>query len=188
MKTIAVKDLMVPLEEYATVSQDATLYDAVIALENAHEKLDRERYHYLHRAILVYDDKGKIAGKVSQLDAIKALEPKYKDMGNFGSLSKAGFSNSFIRSMLEQYNLWDQPLADICSKASKILVKDFMYKPTEGEFVDENATLEKAIHMLVLGHHQSLLVTRDSEIVGILRLTDVFMEIFNRIKACSIPS
>jgi hypothetical protein len=31
VKTIAVKDLMLPLSEYATVPQDATLYDAVLA-------------------------------------------------------------------------------------------------------------------------------------------------------------
>lgn len=186
MKTIAVKDLMVPLDEYATVSQDATLFDAIIALERAHETLDRKKYKYLHRAILVYDDKGKIVGKVSQLDALKALEPKYRDMGEPHTLSRAGFSDSFLRNMLEQYSLWDQPLKDICSKATQIHVRDFMYTPTEKEYVDENSTLEEAIHMLVMGHHQSLLVTRGGEIVGILRLTDVFMDIFTRVKECSI--
>ncbi len=33
MKLIIVKDLMVPLSGYATVSQDATLADAIKALE-----------------------------------------------------------------------------------------------------------------------------------------------------------
>ncbi|MBE9571802.1 MAG: CBS domain-containing protein, partial [Proteobacteria bacterium] len=32
MKTINVKDLMVPLDEYATVSEEATLFEAVVAL------------------------------------------------------------------------------------------------------------------------------------------------------------
>ena len=59
-ETIMVSDLTVPLDEYATVSDDATLYDAVIALEKAQEELDRTRYHYLHRAILVYDINKKI--------------------------------------------------------------------------------------------------------------------------------
>ena len=48
-----------------------------------------------------------------------------------------------------------------------------------GEFVGENASLSVAIHQLLLGHHQSLLVTSDKDIVGILRLTDVFREISN---------
>lgn len=59
-----------------------------------------------------------------------------------------------------------------------------MYSPTEGEYVDENATLDEAIHMLVMGHHQSLLVTRNDDIIGILRLTDVFAAIFHTMKEC----
>ena len=34
MKSYTVKDLMVPLSEYATVSEDATLYDAVLGYGN----------------------------------------------------------------------------------------------------------------------------------------------------------
>ena len=184
MKTIKIKDLMVPLDEYATVSVEATLFDAVMELEKAQEDLDRSRYHYLHRAVLVFDKKNKIVGKISQLDVLKALEPKYNDMMEPGSLSKAGFSNSFLRDMLTQYSLWDRPLADICRKGSKIKVKDFMYTPTEGEYVDEEATLEEALHMLVMGRHHSLLVTRKHKIVGVLRLTDVFNEVFHRMKTC----
>ena len=33
MKTVAVRELMVPLVDYATVSVDATLREAVLALE-----------------------------------------------------------------------------------------------------------------------------------------------------------
>ena len=35
----------------------------------------------------------------------------------------------------------------------------------------------------VMGRHQSLLVTRDEEIVGILRLTDVFKEVFQTMES-----
>jgi CBS domain-containing protein len=59
-----------------------------------------------------------------------------------------------------------------------------MHKPTEGEFIDAEASLDVAIHLLVLGHHQSLLVTRKEEIIGILRLTDVFAAIFHSMKEC----
>ena len=68
MEQMKVKDLMVPIEEYATVSQDATLFEAVQALERAQEKLNRTQCLYLHRAILVFDQNKKIIGKISQLD------------------------------------------------------------------------------------------------------------------------
>ncbi len=186
METIKVKDLMVPLEEYATVSVEATLFDAVIALEEAQEELDRSRYHYLHRAVLVYDEQDNIVGKVSQLCVLQALEPRYKEMGEPSSLSRAGFSNGFLRDMLRQYSLWDKPMADICRKGARIKVKDFMHRPSEGEFVDEEASLEEAIHLLLMGRHNSLLVTRSGNIIGILRQTDVFHEVFQRMKTCNL--
>jgi len=37
---------------------------------------------------------------------------------------------------------------------------------------------------LILGRHQSLLVTRGDIITGILRLTDVFACVFHAMKAC----
>ena len=46
--------------------------------------------------------------------------------------------------------------------------------------------LEEAIHMIVIGHHHSLLVTRKDSIAGVLRLTDVFNEIFQRMKTCNL--
>ena len=61
---IIVSDLMVPLDEYATVNDDATLYEAVMALEKAQEKLDRKLRIHPHRTILVYDTNKKITGKI----------------------------------------------------------------------------------------------------------------------------
>jgi len=184
VKTVKVKDIMVPLEEYATVSEDATLFEAVSALHKAHEDLDRTRYLYLHRAVLVYDKHKKIVGKISQLDVLKALEPKYGLIGEPRTLSRAGFSPQFLADMMERYALFDQSLRDICTKAGNIKIKDFMYTPSEGEYIGEDAHLGAAIHQLVMGHHQSLLVTRGEDIVGILRLTDVFKHVFQTMRAC----
>jgi CBS domain-containing protein len=184
MKTIKVKDLMVPLEEYATVPEDATLFEAVAALEEAQNKLDRTRYKYLHRSILVYDKNSQIVGKISQHDVLRALEPAYLELGDPGRLSRAGFSPQFLKSMLEHQPLWQSPLRDICSKAANIKVKKFMHTPTEGEYIGETATLEEATHHLIMGHHHSLLVTRGKDIVGVLRLVDVFGEIFGIMKTC----
>ena len=122
MEAKTVKDLMVPLDEYATVSEDATLYDAVMALERAQEELDRTRYMYLHRAILVLDKNRKVVGKVSQLDVLRALEPKYAKMGDRGKLSRAGFSPEFMKAMLEQYAFLDGPLLDLCGASAKLMV------------------------------------------------------------------
>jgi len=184
MKSRVVKDLMVPLAKYATVSETATMFEAVMALEKAQQAFDQTRYR--HRAVLVYDKNKQIVGKVSQLDILKALEPKYAQIEDTKSISRLGYSRQFLQKMMDQFNLWNKPLDDICKKAGSTKVKDFMYTPTEGEYIEENATLDQGIHQLIIGHHQSLLVTREKEIVGVLRVTDVFKEICNIIKVCEI--
>ncbi len=184
MKTKLVKDLMVLISGYATVSQEATLYEAITALEEAQKKFDPSRYR--HRAILIYDEDHKIIGKVSHLDILRALEPKYEKMGDTVSLSRFGFSPHFLKTMQDQLRLWDKPMNDICRKAVRIKVKEFMYTPDEGEYIDEDASLDKAINQLVMGRHQSLLVMKGDKIVGILRKTDVFMEIARTMKACEL--
>ena len=179
-----VRDLMIPLNEYATVSVDATLYDAVIALENAQLAFDRNRY--LHRALLILDKNGKVVGKVSQLDILRALEPKYGDMDDQIPLTRFGYSRKFISSLLEKFRLWEMPIHEICHKSSGLKVAKFMYVPSEGEYVSQNAPLTEAIHLLVMGHHQSLLVSKKEKIVGVLRLTDVFREVTQIIKNCAV--
>jgi CBS domain-containing protein len=172
MKTLAVKELMVPLSEYATVSEDATLLEAVMALKKAQAEFDQTRYR--HRAILVLNKNNHVVGKLSQHDVIKALEPNYRKVQELKSLDRFGLSPELVKSMMEQYSLWDRPLESLCLTAAKEKVKEIMYTPEEGEYIEEDASLDAAIHRLVVGHHHSLLVTRGRDIVGILRLTDVF--------------
>ena len=184
MKSYSVKDLMVPLSEYATVSEDATLYEAVLSLEEAQEKFEDKHTRYRHRAILILDKSGQVIGKLSQLDVLKALEPKYRDMIEGAGSHRYGFTKKFMKSMLEDYNLFANPLDDICRKAGEQPVKRFMQTPTEGEYISQDATLEAAIHQLIMVNNQSLLVTRDQKIIGILRLTDVFAVLFHKMEEC----
>jgi CBS domain-containing protein len=172
LKNIKVKNLMVSLEDYAAVSQDATLREAVLALDEAQQRLHRDRHP--HRAVLVLDAGDRVIGKLSQWDFIRALEPRYNEIVDFNSLVRFGFSTRFIRSMVDDQGLWQTPLENLREKGSQIRVRDVMYTPAEGEYVQEDTTLDEAIHQLVIGRHQSLLVTRDSVVVGVLRLSDVF--------------
>jgi CBS domain-containing protein len=184
MKSITVKDLMIPLAEYAIVLEEATLGEAILALEKAQMEFAPSQHR--HRAILVLDRNKKVVGKISMLDVLRGLEPKYGKIENTGMLSRAGYSPEFLKSMLDQHTLWAETLKDICGKAARLKVRHFMYNPSEGEYVDETAKLNQTIHQLVMGHHHSLLVTRENEIVGILRLSDVFKEICEEIKACEL--
>ena len=100
MENYTVKELMIPLSEYATVTEDATLYEAVLALEKAQENFEDKHTRYRHRAILVLDKGDKVIGKLSQLDVLKALEPKYRDMIEGAGSHRYGFTKKFMKSML----------------------------------------------------------------------------------------
>jgi CBS domain containing-hemolysin-like protein len=179
---LKVKDLMVPLSDYAKVPDNATLQDAIKALMNARAEADPANGK--QRGILITNRKGKVIGKVSLLDVLKALEPKYEKVEDQKALSRVGLSSSYMKSMAAKYKLWDEPLEDLCKKASGIIVKNIMRFPTEGEFVDESTSINEGIHQIVMGRRQSLLVTKGDEIVGVLRLTDIFREIGKRITDC----
>lgn len=182
MKTYKIEDLMVPLSEYASVPEGATLFDAVLALEKAQKAFDPAKYP--HRAILVLGKKGAVIGKISQHSALKALEPQYLKMASSSTVVQYGFSVQFLKDLQDQYSLLDGPLENICQKAAEMKVDTFMSRLTEGEFIEASASLNQAIHLLVMGHHQSLLVKKGKDVIGILRLTDVFNAVFNVMKSC----
>ncbi len=181
MDSTKVRELMIPLSEYATVNYDATLYEAVIALKEAQEKYNISEYK--HRAVLVLDNNGQVMGKLSQNDIIRGLEPGYKKIGD-ANLAHWGLSRSFIMSMMETHALWAGRFENICRKAGDIKVKNLIYTPQDGEYVDADATLDEAVHQLVMGHHQSLLVTEDEKVIGIIRLTDVFTLFAKTVSEC----
>ena len=187
MEFFAVEDLMVPLEEYATVRKNDTLFEAVMALEAAQQKRNVQKHQFMHRAVLVLDDRGEVVGKIGHIDVLRALEPRYKEIGDTKSIARAGFSTEFIRLMMDTYHLCDSSLVDMCAKSARIKVKDFMYTPEEGEKVDAEASLCEAIHQFVMKPvHLGLLVVKDKKIVGILRRTDVFMTVFGLMKECEL--
>ena len=180
MKTITVKELMVPLKEYATVSKDATLRDAVLALEKAQMTLDPSRHK--HRAILVLDESGRVVSKITMKQILIALEPNYGKVEGTGVLKKSGYSPDLIRSMLDNNALWTEPLQFFSERAAKLKVGELIQAPSEDEYIEENATLGEAIHQLIMYPFLSLLVTSGESVVGILRLSDVFTKVCDIIK------
>lgn len=184
MEKKTVKDIMTPLSEYGTISVEATLYEATMALKTTQQEYNGN--HVRHRLLLIMDESGRVVGKLSQLDVLRALEPKGEHIANSRSLKRFGFSRKYLRPMLMQCRFWEQPLMDLCKAANRLKVKRLIHTPLEGEFVDENASLAEAIHQLALEHHQSLLVTRGKEIVGILRQRDMFREVVETLSACEL--
>jgi len=184
MKNIKVRELMVPLDRAASVTTEATLFEAVSALERARDRWKGDGGGF--DTVLVLDGAGNVVGVLTRWDVIRAIEPRYGAIGNLRETSRYGFSPDFLRSMLDHYALWRKPLDDLCRKAAGLKVGEIMAEVNDAEVVEAKASLDTAIHLLVMGHHQCLLVREDGGAVGLLRLADVFGEICQRMKECVV--
>jgi len=119
-----VEELMVPLEEYATVSSGCTLHEAVLALEKAQEEFDHSKYR--HRAILVLDRNNRVIGRLNHLDALHALIPDHNGHLGTDELGKFGFSNNFIRKLHQQRLQHTIPLEQLCRNAKELAYYDLL--------------------------------------------------------------
>ncbi len=164
MRATSVKELMVPFSQCATVAEDATLHEAVLALEASRQRCDRWDYRF--RVILVYDKHFRVVGTIRQSEVLKGLE---KSFGQYDPVD---------------YRFWGDVLNDICYLAKHLKVRDIMSVPSEGEFIAEEADLSEAIHKMLKGNYLSLVVTGKKGFVGIIRLSDIFREVCEDIKGC----
>ena len=182
METIKVKDWMAPLDECAIISEDATLYETVLALEAAKERFDVTGYK--HPAVIVLEKSGRVVGKLNQLDILRCLEPKYAEMGDLKKIAGYGLSADLLGSMIDRYDLWKAPLNETCRTASGVRIGAITSSPLAGEFIEAEASIIQAVHQLIIGQDQSLIVTSKGKTVGILLLCDVFQKVGEQIRAC----
>jgi len=181
MEHISIKDLAVPISEYAAVRIGTTLLDAIWELEKAQEAFTSSKYQ--HRAILVLDQEDTVVGKIGQLRILKAVETGYEINEELERLKSYNFSEAYIAGIQEKRRL-DAPILtreSLCA-AAEMKVEEFMQQPTPDECVSEDSSIDIAIHRLVAGTHLSLLVTRDTKIVGVLRIADVFAAVFHEMQ------
>jgi len=176
-----VRDFMVPVGEFPKISNQATFYEALMALEDAQEK-------YLvgknkQRILLVEDNNGKVVGKVSPFDMLRGLEPSYDQIEAEEKLPSSGLSYA-LKAIRQQYRLWQTPFADLCKKAKDIKIKDFVKASPDRQAVQRDDRLIKAFNWFVMGRYDSLFVYDGDEIVGLVKFSDVYEDIKETMKEC----
>jgi CBS domain-containing protein len=182
MAEMKARDLIIPLAQCATVSENDTLCDAVTVMEAT--RMLFQRWDYRPRIVLVHDKLQRIVGTLRHYEILLALEPAYTKLGDIHALSRSDLTPEFVDSLREKYALWKDPLPDLCARASALLVKDLMRIPSEREYIDAGASLQEAMHRMLTGNHPSLLVTDGARFLGLLRMSDVANHVINEIKKC----
>jgi len=183
VKNFKAKDLMIPVEEYNRVTKDTTLFEALqcLAIQGEEDNLPHP-----HRDLLVQGEDGRVVGKITMLDIFRHMEPSYFKMDDRGHPN--ALSRDFVQKVYRDFNLWAEPLSDVCRKSAIAKAEEIMHTPKKAELVDEDDTLDKAIHAFVLGVHQPLLVQKNGIITGVLRLGDAFEKVRAAVLACEIET
>lgn len=182
MKDVQVKEVMIPLSNYVTVKKTNTLVEVLKALEDTRQS---DKAH-AHRDAIVVDDNQAFIGKITMIDIFRALEPNYQKIDP--DEMKGVLSKEFVMKAVRQFNLWVEPIQDLCERGGKLTVSDVMYVPEQNEYIQENETLEKALNQYVMGVHQPLIVKSGDQVTGVLRFGDLFEVVRHRMLSCTLET
>ena len=180
MIDILVKDVMIPISRYVTVKKNDTLIDVLQALDSAR----KSEAHHAHRDAIVVDDTGEFAGKVTMIDIFRALEPNYRKVDEKKSMGV--LTQLFVDRAVKDFNLWMEPMQDVCSRGAKKFVGDVMHVPGDADYIRGEDSIELALHKYVMGVHQPLIVKDGDAVTGVLRFGDVFEVTRQAMLSCPI--
>jgi len=155
LKESTIADLMAPPSLYPKVYIDEPLTKVLKAIYDAYTGPVNEDNKYGQvRTALVYDRDEKFIGMVRFSDILKLIIPPF--------LSDSPYSSYFTGMFLAQVKVFGK------QNISSLVKKQV--------FVDVNAPIMEAIHLLVEHKLINIPVLKDGELVGILRGRDIIVE------------
>lgn len=176
-----VRDLMRPIEEYDMVDIDTLLCNALVLLRKVRDDQENGARRFSHKTLFVTDEDGKIVGILGMYDYIKALVPE--------PAKKTGFSRAYysllssralevaneIGEMKKQYDWLHTNFTDLVKQEAGKKVKDIM-SPVH-PLLEVGDPVNKAVYVMFKEGIRQPLVLDKGQIVGVLRLLDVFEEL-----------
>ena len=170
-----IKDRMIPLENYPTVSPDATLKEAALSLRTSYCELDSGMCTEAGpRTVLVVDEKGKLLGILDFNCFLETLIPEIAG-GLSAKLSALGVSIAIAEgdaAALDESRLGFQARV---IKNAETKVRDIMLK-VRG-IIDADARLMDGLKKMFRNKIVVLPVYEGDKLVGVLRDTDLFLAI-----------
>lgn len=176
---------MRPISDFPRISENATLLEAVEALEKADWEYKSGKAP--ERILLVHDAFNKIVGKLSPMDVVQGLEPNYGSLDSLKSVPYSRITQHSIETMKRHYRLWHKPLGELWRKAQKVTIRDFTKMPVADQMVDADDNMDVAFHIFVIRRHGSLFVLEKSKIVGLMLFSDVYNKIKEAMRASVLP-
>lgn len=159
-------DIMIPVEDYTTIDADRTIKEGIEALKRSYESpVSTSRIMETgHRSILVFDKKGALAGILSILDLVKAIQPSYL------SAPKPSMADSTVYSPMFWTGLFASQAKGLVDKK----IRDVMSEPPPS--LDEETNLMEIANMIYNENIRRLAITHKEKVVGVVREQEIFFE------------
>ncbi len=161
-----VSDVMVPLEEYTTLTGEQTIKDAIEKLkESFQSKVTTSRIMETgHRSILVIDEKKKVQGILAITDLLSAIMPPYLSAPKPATADSIQYSPMFWKGMFRRE----------IGQLAKKKVRDVMSPAPLS--VEADANLMTAAYTMQMNNARRMVVLKNGQVVGIIREQDLFFE------------
>jgi hypothetical protein len=183
--TLSIRELMRPVEQFPRISDRSFFHEAMLALQKADEAFQSGTAR--QRILLVEDGAGRIIGKVTPMDVVRGLEPKYDRVDSLGDDIRYGVPQ-VVQSMKEELRHWQEPLDDLCRKAAEVQVATFMNKPEPNQTVNIDEKMDNILHTFVTSRRNSLFVAENNAIIGLLRFSDLYAAICKVVQSCGLKT
>ncbi len=170
-----VKDVMTPLVDCSKVTEDRSIYDAVMMLDAIRQ--GHHRWEDAPRFVLVYDKDFTVIGIVRYADILRGFVPGPHPQSE--TPPESPDSSPSYTSELESCR---RALADMFQMSRTIRVRDVMHKYIADDYIDEEAPIEEGLCRLMVRPYVNLVVNSGGTNTGILRLSDIFRLICKDIK------
>lgn len=162
-----VGDLMVPLGEYTTITENQSVAEGIAVLKASFSPQVRTSriLETGHRSLLVFGAKGQIKGILTIVDLLEAILPAYLTAPKPSTADSLQYSPMFWSGMFtrETRQLAATPVGELMSPTP----------PT----IDARANLMEAAHRIVNERCRRLIVEQSGELVGVLREQDLFFQL-----------
>jgi uncharacterized membrane protein len=174
---LKVKEIMVPIGDYAVTTTDKPLKEAVPELMKIYCQVETGKCTEAgHRTSLVLDTKGELVGILDFKSILKILIPEIAG-GVSGKLHALGVSIAFAEADAHDMDQAKQGFRSRVRQNAQTLVKDVMLK-IRGT-IDSNAGFLDALKMIYRNKITVLPVYEGGKLVGVLRDSDLFLAAAN---------
>lgn len=169
MKDTTAENMMIPLEKYPQISNNATIKEAIELFY--YTKLEWNRRTSLTRAILVFDDDNKLVGMVRRRDIMRGFQPKC-------------FYGHCVTHQQLPYIVKDDPnlleiaferFYDVIRDMAERSISEVMIRVTHT--VNHDDHLIKIIYEMTDQQYSLLPVLKGGEVIGVIRTVEVMDEI-----------